>query len=862
MKKVFKNLMFLTIFLNVSLFIMSQTKNVYAAYGKETMVRVSAESAIYFNEEGNFVFSTYDRIATSGIRYKTVGWTIKKYQEPIGAEGQISVVIPTPNYSYEIVDKDNPSYKFSYFVMDGEDLLAYIYNVSSEWRDYLSRYGGTVYLDSIMTVMEGETLKGGVDSSGNGYGEVYVDFNGISTARGWADPECLRDYFDIPVAFPRFVRPLSVQIPEDNYNISEISIGNSTLASMTIGSHKYGEEEFDLSLGIPSGEDIYVYGMADRYYGEGKLIKNTGQVNVPVKVTTDYTLKWTDLSGVNRSEKVNVDRYYYVQKSFEYYTVKEFNVYELNKVSINGECIEKTDYDISVSKLNITTKSYGDVENHISVTEGSIYAGEKVIYSANYRKPDIPDENQMELAKSSNAGIKVRNDSLSVGDKEILNDKWTDKGTYTYSISDEKETIYKTGIIINEKSQNREYDDIKAVYSYVCNDKIKEVNVSAGALTVHTPVVCSAGVSAPKKYNMASVPKSNQIVAGTDFYVTCKTTGAHRDIMGYGEKDYSEYVDKGYVSFPFEVKINNEKYSENTWIEVNNTGSVCYIPENVSLGNYNIQYVVLAKNSSITDISSAIENGTIGKGANMSLTEYGAVNTVEVQVIGTIRGFSIESDDGTVYVGDRIGFNGKTPDSAGNMPLSTEKIFTECRLRVESCGFGALAEDNIIANVSYYYIKNGERIEADVYVSGKHDILGGQSYKKLAETVKFEEGDKTLVADGIYQWETTLEVGEYLVAMPKGINPDSEEVVNQYALRGGNILINFDINGYSGKTWEYSYINVENSPKGYCNMWKTEGYTYEFMDKMGDRYLLEDGDGIVIEIGGGIYEDYEVVGTH
>ncbi len=862
MKKVFKNLMFLTIFLNVSLFIMSQTKNVYAAYGKETTVRISAESAIYFNEEGNFVFSTHDKTATSGIRYKTVGWTIKKYQEPIGADGQISVVIPTPNYFYEIVDKDNPSYKFNYFVMEGEKLLEYINNVSPEWKDYLCKYGGTVYLDSVMTVTEYGVIKGGVDSAGIGYGEVYFDFNGISTARGWAAPECLRDYFDIPVAVPVFINKPEMQIPPDKMKTTEVVLGNSTLVSMEMGSHKKDDEEYDMSLGIPSGEDIYACGMADSYLIEGKLVKNTGMVSIPVKVTTDYVLKWTDLEGVSRSEKVKVNRYYYVQESYEYYTADKFIVYELSKVSLTGKCIGEVAYDISVPEVNTSSESYGDVKNHIQVTEGNVYAGEKVIYSANNRKPDIPDENQEELAKNGGASIKVRNDSLSFGEKVILSSEWTDKGTYSFDMSDEKKTIYEEGIVIDEKASNGKYDDTKAVYKYVLGDEEKEISVSAGALTVHTPVVCSAGITAPKKYNMAAEPKPNQIVAGTDFSVMCKTTGAHREIMGYGEKDYSAYVDNGYVRFPFEVIINNKKYSKNTWIQVKNTGAVCYIPESVSLGDYKIEYAVLAKNSSITDISSAMENGIIGNNANMSLTEYGAVNTVEVQVIGTIRGFSVESDDGMVYVGDKIGFNGKAPDNAGNMPLSTEKKFTECRLKVISCGFGAQAEDNIKGNISYYYIKNGERIEADVYVSGKHDILGGQSYKKMAETVIFGEDKKTSVADGIYQWETTMEFGEYVVVMPKGISPDSEEVVNQYALRGGNILINFDINGYSGKTWEYSYINVENSPKGYCNMWKTEGYKYEFMDKKGDRYLLEDGDGIVIEVVGGIYEDYDVVGTH
>lgn len=865
MKKLFKILLFLTVVFSVSLFIVSQMETVYAgddaniANAKE---KASSQNAIYFNRDGNFVFSTYDRIATGNVVYKTVGWIIKKYEEPIAAAGQISVVIPTPNYSYEIADKDNPGYKYSYFVMDGEQVLDYIYNISEVWGDYLKKYGGTVYLDSVMTVSEKGVLKGGVDSNGNGYGEIYIDYNGISTARGWADPYCLIDYFDIPVAFPASLVKPSVQIQEDSIKNTKVTIGKNAIAGITLGSHERGDEEYDIALGIPSGEDIYAYGMADKYYGEGQLIKSSGVVNVPVKVITDYVMKWTDTKGKERVERVQVNRYYYVKKSFEYYTVNNFKVYELTGVTVDGGCIEKASYDTDVPKLNVVTQSYGGKENHIKVTEGSIYAGEKVIYSVNNRKPDIPDENQEELAKKSNAAIKVRNDSLCVDENVILSGEWTDKGTYKNINLNQKEVIYKTGLIINEKAPNGQYNDMAAVYQYVCGENIKNIPVKAGALTVHTPIVCSAGVASPRKYNMSTEPKANQLVAGTDFSIVCKNTGTHRDIKGYGERNYSMYMDRGYVRFPFEIVINNKKYNENTWIELKGTGTVCYIPESIPLGNYKIEYAALAKNSTITDVSSAIAKGIMGDLANMTFTQYGAISTIDVQVIGTISGFSIESNGKTAYVGNRVGFYEKTPDNAEAMPLASEEAILSCKLSVRSCGIGAEAEDNIVGDISYYYIKDGERYEADVYVCGKHDILGKASYEKLYDRVEFGENDKVPVSDGVYQWEKNIDFGEYLLVMPKGISPDNEKIVNQYGLRNGNILINFNIDGYSGNTRGYSYINVENFSKGYCNMWKTEGYLYNFVDKNGMGYNLTDGDSIIIEISGGIYEDYEIVGTH
>lgn len=854
MIKIFKNLLVLTFFFGVSLFILPQSANVYA--------ESSSQSAIYFDGSGNFVFSTYDRIATGNIVYSTVGWIIKKYEEPVGAAGQISVVIPLPNYSYEIIDKDNPGYKYSYFVMEGEQVLSYINSVSQTWADYLKKYGGTVYLDSVMTVEEKGVPMGGVDSAGAGYGEVYIDYNGISTARGWADPYCLLDYFDIPIAFPNFLKKPESQIPEDSMKIQKVAIGSGVIAGITLGSHEMGYEEYDTALGIPSGEDIYAYGMADRYYEEGVLLKNTGVVNVPVKVTTDYILKWIDINGKERTEKVQADRYYYVQKSFEYYTVDSFSVYELTGVFIDGECIERSEYNISVPKLKVDMETYGNKEKHIWVIEGSFYAGEKTIYSANNRRPDIPDENQEELAKKSNASIKVRDDSLYVEGKAILRGEWVDYGTYNKLSQSQKEVIYKTGLIIYEKIPNGQYNDTTAVYKYVCGNNVKNISANGGTLTVHTPIVCSAGVSAPKKYNMSVKPKANQLVAGTDFSVICKNTGMHRDIKGYGERNYSMYMDRGYVKFPFDVIIDNKKHSENTWIEVKGTGTICHIPESVSLGNYRIEYAALSKNSSISDISTAISNDVIGDGANMELAQYGAISTIDVEVIGTISGFSVECNGKAAYVGNRIGFYGKAPNNAESMPLATEEAPLSCKLKVRSCGIRAVAEDKLAGDISYYYIKDGERYEADVYVSGNHDILGRMSYERMADRVEFDESDKMQVSDGVYQWEKSITMEENLLVMPKGINPDNEEIINQHAFRGGNILINFDINGYSGNNWEYSYINVENSPEGYCNMWKTEGYLYNFVDKNGTEYNLMDGDSIIIEIMGGIYEDYEIVGTH
>lgn len=58
---------------------------------------VSAEE-LYFNNQGDMIFSAYDKRASGGIRYRTMGWVIKRYEDSIGASGQYSVNLPMSGF--------------------------------------------------------------------------------------------------------------------------------------------------------------------------------------------------------------------------------------------------------------------------------------------------------------------------------------------------------------------------------------------------------------------------------------------------------------------------------------------------------------------------------------------------------------------------------------------------------------------------------------------------------------------------------------------------------------------------------------------------------------------------------------------
>ena len=70
-----------------------------------------------------------------------------------------------------------------------------------------------------------------------------------------------------------------------------------------------------------------------------------------------------------------------------------------------------------------------------------------------------------------------------------------------------------------------------------------------------------------------------------------------------------------------------------------------------------------------------------------------------------------------------------------------------------------------------------------------------------------------------------------------------------------------DLTVENGK-WHLSYINPENEQKGYCNMWKRQGFSYERVDAHGTRFHFLDGDFLLFDLKQTLHRDYESWGTH
>lgn len=81
-------------------------------------------------------------------------------------------------------------------------------------------------------------------------------------------------------------------------------------------------------------------------------------------------------------------------------------------------------------------------------------------------------------------------------------------------------------------------------------------------------------------------------------------------------------------------------------------------------------------------------------------------------------------------------------------------------------------------------------------------------------------------------------------------------------LKNGYIMIQFDIKTVKdGKTY-LSYRNQENAEYGYCNMWKKEGFSYEKTDTDKIKWRFEDGDTFLYRTDKRAGLDYISGGTH
>lgn len=844
-------------------------------------------SGVTIDSEGNMFMTTRSRIATSSIKYETLGWIVKRGNGPIQEVEHVYVKLT--RYKPMEVDPENDAYCYNYFMVSKELLHQKIATVSKEWANDLYQNGGTLYLDAVMTVKERGISQGWLSDDGQMRGEVYTTFEGIAGARPWADKEALRTYYDKEISFGGNPNLLEQNESEQIEYVSVSSeIGPDQLQG--VNSVILSSAIFEVEEAIPSGEAVTVEAFLQKYYYHGIYERHYGIVMVPVTAEVTYELKWND--GKDCSEIVTMEQFLEVPREYSYWRIKDLYLCYIDGLSVKNEALPNGGYEATgIYHPNITLiRNHG---NYLSVPVEVVKVDGGTIDGGS-RKPEIPEADAT-LVEPLVGEVLVQNDTFIVDGEVWMNGAQKERQTDNPSHLTGRQTcqVKSAALTIPKKKKNSTYETTAiakyCIYEPATGFLGKEENAisATNAVAVHTPVYCQGVISDEKEFNQQLTPTSKKsLILGRELMVSVQTTGNHIDKKGYGKRNYQKYADKIQVRFPFPVTYNQMEIAENTWITLLQESISFGLPEAVKEGDYEVWYRSIAYN--------AIEASTQEQYANLNRENNVAYDVIPVTVVGRISDFRITNvvdyprwepvfrkEDGSAM--GNVYYAGTSDKNGIKYREETEKFIlpilagshTDVRVttapglgyhqefQIQTIGNMGDVDDAIWIKPTFYYVnKDGSgRREVCLYQKETLELFGGAFV--LVET------SRKTIEEGIQQWSGTYQIPPDVYVVDADI--DLKEYVQQKKrikttdevfLRGGYIVVHFEIRTLDAGEAALSYENSQNADAGYCNMWKVEGYRNVRTDGNGVTFFFQDGDVMVFDQTKNMLTDYRVMGTH
>lgn len=843
---------------------------------------------IAFDSEGNLWMVTHDKAAVTGIRYTTLGWTIKRYNRPIAGNQSIRVKLET--YCPDRADPENPEYLYGYFMIHKDVIFQNIMSAYPEWATELYTNGGTVYLDGIMTVSENGVKKGFMSEAGTFSGEVYTTYSGIAGARPWRDKEGLKSHFDKNVYFP--ANPEMIKNPvkgDENVEVVTVTSGINEDNLSSVNSLCISSESFDVTRAIPSSENISVCGSLQKYYYHATYEHHYGTKAVPVTANVTYTLSWND--GKPHSEKVTVTKNIEILRDYSYWKIRDITLCYLQNVEVMNAALPEGkvrieniyDPDIVMQK---NEESMIFPESVVNADGGIVYGGKK--------KPTIPDGDIIPLIDTQIGKIVVKNDIFSV-DGEIWMDGalCEEKTKAPVTLSGERKiSVQKNNLQIPAETQNQVYLSTgTAEYASFFSGGIANyaaVN-NVNAVSVHTPVICVGMSSDDIGFNQQIVPtKYKSLILGRKFTVSVGTAGTHISEKGYGTRDYRKYVKVRQVQFPFPVIADGKKIEAKSWITLNSEQAGFVLPVSVPEGDYDITY----RSISINAEKSTNEQGY----ANTDKNNYIATGKVRVTVIGRLYDFRITNvidyprwekvfwnDAGTERTGfsyfsginDLDGVKKREDDSTRLIPLLKGSHPYDKSIHAPGLGYriafsiktiGSMHHeaDTVELKPTYYYMAQDGTGLQQVRLYQKEDL------SELYLPVSLTKRERVITADGMQTWNgsymlpadiyvvnSKVDLDDYVAKKKNRIRQD-----DPVFLRDGYVLVYFSVQTTEEGSVNLDYENEKNRNRGYCDMWKTEGYRTRRVDSDGTVFSFREGTVFVFDQKKNMLTDYTSVGTH
>lgn len=381
----------------------------------------------------------------------------------------------------------------------------------------------------------------------------------------------------------------------------------------TQGAIQISSDQFDVGLGIPTGEhvDIQVT-VPNPELIDYRQKRVTGSQNFTVTVDQPYVLRYTDtvtrfhqnpcldsnLDGLinplddactgHTSREPVVERgtlkaSFDINRTYAYSAIDTLYHYRLTNANVYNPKINHIDPIMLEATLtgftppDVVVKNYEAVDQHLKQPDplGPYTTYDKrtqtfkvALPSKTYYQRSLPLLDLRPTAESSLGQFSVRNDLIKVGQRLVMTDAWHSRETpLPLPLPDIPQTKlsldahYLDHQLTNGLGQTSGTLNYALMHAINYTDTLGQVRLSGNPVKLHTPVLVEARFQDQSSFDQSLKPLQDHISLPLDLptQIQVTTLGQHLPIKGYGLRQYADYLKFKRIQFPFPIYLSREK---------------------------------------------------------------------------------------------------------------------------------------------------------------------------------------------------------------------------------------------------------------------------------------------------------------
>ncbi|WP_069188407.1 DUF5704 domain-containing protein [Paenibacillus sp. GM2] len=399
-------------------------------------------------------------------------------------------------------------------------------------------------------------------------------------------------------------------------------------------------ERFNVLDGVPTTESLYgnVWSKdyLSKYEYQQMVGKCTFEVNVTVMPSPSAPSEPTPDPNPDHGEDAGESGttvQVIVEKEYSYWTIERIKIYQIKESAL-------WNYAFNNGGIRIQPSGYNAPYYSTAQTAG-------------YEPSSVPEDITVnfdadpQAAAESAVYVNVNNDTFIFYNQTLMSGSTTSNHGPTprpipIATMTGDNVIYSPNNVIPMSKTNKANEPSSGTIYYEQvngSDTMNFAIYGINPVTVHTPVVIYPGVSDDKAHNQKTNPALNRsaVILERLFTVQMPNSGQHAKYLGYGNRDYLNYIGSKQIRFPFDVynEAKTKFYPKNTWIEVEKSEEffTFYLPVWVDEGFYDVEFQTVAHN--------APAGATHETNANLNLSHHIAYAIVPVDVIGRVYDFHV-----------------------------------------------------------------------------------------------------------------------------------------------------------------------------------------------------------------------------